>query len=251
MGMASMGPRTVVPSGVRNELYEILRSGASTNRPRPSVPDWIGEMTEHNGTYVVADRKPLQPRAERTRGKLLAAAAARFDAEGYTLTNVNTVIADAETTKGGMYFHFASKESMAQNLIEEWSRTVHHAFTDAEAAESTALAQVEMIFRTLAHRLDANQTLRAGMKLSLEPSIRGARQTYLQWVENTDVLVARAIEAGGVRETPAVHRLAWNLWAATIGATQAIPADCDEVSLSTRIDDAITAHFSSIATNHI
>ncbi|MDN5544676.1 MAG: TetR family transcriptional regulator, partial [Rhodococcus sp. (in: high G+C Gram-positive bacteria)] len=76
-------------------------------------------MTEHNGTYVVADRKPLQPRAERTRGKLLAAAAARFDAEGYTFTNVNTVIADAETTKGGMYFHFASKESMAQNLIEE------------------------------------------------------------------------------------------------------------------------------------
>lgn len=206
-------------------------------------------MTERYETYDVADRKPMQPRAERTRGKLLAAAAARFDAEGYTLANVNTVIADAETTKGGMYFHFASKESMAQNLIEECSRAVHQTFADAEAAGSTALAQLETIFRILSRRLDANQILRAGMKLSLESSIEGSHQTYLRWVDNTGDLVARAVEVGDVNETPAVDRLAWNLWAGTIGALHAIPADGDDVSLSTRIDDAVAAHFSSIATN--
>ncbi len=38
MGMASTGPRTVVPSGVRNELYEILRSGGPrTARDRATL----------------------------------------------------------------------------------------------------------------------------------------------------------------------------------------------------------------------
>ncbi|NMM92455.1 hypothetical protein B2J88_50900 [Rhodococcus sp. SRB_17] len=206
-------------------------------------------MTEHNETNDAVERKPLHPRAERTRGKLLAAAAARFDTEGYALANINTVVADAETTKGGMYFHFASKEAMAQTLIEEWSRTAQQVFADAEATGSTAMQQLVTIFRTLARHLEANQNLRAGMKLSLEPSIEGSHQTYWRWVDNTSELVERAIKSGDVPETPTVHRLAWNLWAGTIGATHATSGLREDVSLSTRIDDATAAHFSSIATN--
>jgi hypothetical protein len=37
MGMASTGPRTVLPSGVRNELYEILRSSPRTARDRATL----------------------------------------------------------------------------------------------------------------------------------------------------------------------------------------------------------------------
>ncbi|MDI9919002.1 RES family NAD+ phosphorylase, partial [Rhodococcus sp. IEGM 1379] len=56
---------------------------------------------------------------------------------------------------------------------------------------------------------ESNTNLRAGMKLSPEPSINGVHQRYGRWVDDTSDLVDR---------TDAAHRLAWNFCAGFTGA---------------------------------
>ncbi|MEV0174756.1 ScbR family autoregulator-binding transcription factor [Streptomyces sp. NPDC050803] len=60
-----------------------------------------------------------QERAIRTRRAILEAAGAVFDEHGYTSTTIAMVLERAEVTKGALYFHFQSKESLAQAVLDE------------------------------------------------------------------------------------------------------------------------------------
>ncbi|MDI9918642.1 TetR/AcrR family transcriptional regulator [Rhodococcus sp. IEGM 1379] len=202
-------------------------------------------MTEHLDRRTHSTTRRPQPRGLRTRAKILAAAATRFDTEGYSLASINDILAGAETTKGAMYFHFASKEAMAQQLASDWSTAVHKAFS--AAAGEPLIQQMTTVFRSLARQLESDTNLRAGLKLTLEPSIDGAHQSYMQWVDETSELVDRANEAGDISDTDAAHRLAWNLCAGFTGAVQASAVLREDVNLSTRVEDVLDAHISAIA----
>lgn len=201
-------------------------------------------MTEHLDRDTHSTTRRPQPRAARTKAKILAAAATRFDTEGYALASTNDILADAETTKGAMYFHFSSKEAMAQQLVNDWSTEVHKAFSDASG--EPAIGQLTTVFRSLARQLESNTNLRAGLKLTLEPSIDGAHQSYMQWVDETSDLVDRAIAAGDISDTAAAHRLAWNLCAGFTGAVQASAVLREDVNLAARIEDILEAHIFTI-----
>jgi AcrR family transcriptional regulator len=62
---------------------------------------------------------PRQERAIRTRRAILEAAGAVFDEHGYTTTTIAMVMERAAVTKGALYFHFPSKESLAQAVLDE------------------------------------------------------------------------------------------------------------------------------------
>ncbi len=185
-----------------------------------------------------------QPRAARTRTALLAAAAAKFDTAGYALASINDILATAEMTKGAMYFHFASKEEIAQQLIADWSDEINRIFPVAEPHES-AVQRLTDGFRSLAQTLETDSRLRAGMKLSLEPSIDGAHQAYRQLVDTTNNLIERLIAAGEIADTDTNHRLAWNICAGFTGAIQATAVLPDDIALATHINDTITAQLSA------
>jgi len=194
--------------------------------------------------------RTLQPRAERTRAKLLAAAAAKFDSVGYPLASMTDICTDAETTKGGMYFHFASKEAIAQQLITDWSDEMHRAFSDVAATDEPATEQLATAFRSLAHHIE-NPNLRAGMKLSLEPSIDGAQHAYWQWVDKTSDIVDRAIATARTRLTHAPQRRDCNTSERFDGRVQASDVPREDTHLTTRIADAITAHLTSASQHRI
>lgn len=202
------------------------------------MSDPIGHPTE-------TTTRALQPRAERTRAKLLAAAAAKFDSVGYPLASMTDICTDAETTKGGMYFHFVSKEAVAQQLVNDWSEEIHRTFADAAEPGTPATRQLATAFRDLASHVETDTNLRAGMKLSLEPSIDGAQHAYWQWVDKTSDIVDRAIATNEIRDTDTAHRLAWNLCAGFTGAVQASAILREDISLTNRIVDAIAAHLPS------
>ena len=202
-------------------------------------------MSDPIGHPTNTATRTLQPRAERTRAKLLTAAAAKFDSVGYPLASMTDICTDADTTKGGMYFHFASKEAIAQQLITDWSNEIHRAFSDVAATDEPATEQLATAFLSLADHIETNPNLRAGMKLSLEPAIDGAQHAYWQWVDKTSDIVDRAIATGEIRDTDTAHRLAWNLCAGFTGAVQTSAVLREDISLTTRIADAITAHLTS------
>ncbi|MHD0294585.1 TetR family transcriptional regulator [Rhodococcus qingshengii] len=78
------------------------------------------------------------PRAIRTRQLILSVAAQHFDAHGYGDANVNAILAAGNLTKGAIYFHFPSKESITQQLTTDWIYTVTELVTDASGHTSPA-----------------------------------------------------------------------------------------------------------------
>ena len=60
-----------------------------------------------------------QVRSEATRRKILDAAIEVFGEVGYAAAGWNTIIERTGMTKGALYHHFDSKESLASAIIEE------------------------------------------------------------------------------------------------------------------------------------
>ncbi|MCV7230078.1 helix-turn-helix domain-containing protein [Mycolicibacterium komossense] len=60
-----------------------------------------------------------QARSEATRRKILDAAIELFSEVGFAATSLGDIIERAEMTKGALYYHFESKESLASAIIEE------------------------------------------------------------------------------------------------------------------------------------
>ncbi|MBB5932458.1 ScbR family autoregulator-binding transcription factor [Streptomyces echinatus] len=60
-----------------------------------------------------------QERAIRTREKILVAAAEVFAEVGYDAATIAEVLKRSEVTKGALYFHFSSKDDLAQAVLAE------------------------------------------------------------------------------------------------------------------------------------
>ena len=183
-----------------------------------------------------------QARAVRTREAIIAVAARHFDTDGYGHTSMNTISHTGKFAKGAMYYHFPSKEAIAEHLISDWKRTVNESISKALAAGSSGTTgeKLTAIFTSLAHQVAENTHLRAGMKLTLEPTIdNGAAFTH--WVDAISDIIETAITAGELTDTPTAHRLAWNLCAGTLGAAHASAIMREDIDLATRIEDAVTA----------
>jgi AcrR family transcriptional regulator len=67
-------------------------------------------------------------RAERSRRQILDAAAPIFAEHGYSGASLNRIILASGLTKGGFYFHFASKRDLAMAVVDDhndrWFRRV-------------------------------------------------------------------------------------------------------------------------------
>ena len=66
--------------------------------------------------------KPGRPRLrdpERTRERLLRAAFREVYRSGYQSASLDTILAEAEVTKGALYHHFGSKEALGHAVVEE------------------------------------------------------------------------------------------------------------------------------------
>ena len=61
----------------------------------------------------------MQDRAIRTRQSILSAAAGVFEERGYQAATISEILTAAEVTKGALYFHFPSKEHLAQGVLSQ------------------------------------------------------------------------------------------------------------------------------------
>jgi AcrR family transcriptional regulator len=80
---------------------------------------------------------------QRSRGKLLRAAARRFAERGYSATSVDDVCRDAGVVKSAVYWHFESKEGLLAAVLEE-----------------TATAWIESVVDTVFQTGDPRERLR-------------------------------------------------------------------------------------------
>jgi AcrR family transcriptional regulator len=118
---------------------------------------------------VMTTSQPRQARALERRELLLDAAARVFAQRGYAEAQMDDIAAAANTSKGGLYFHFPTKEALVGAVIgragdilrRRVHRAMHNAGDDPVARADAALA---MLIDTLAAhrslaRVLANETL--------------------------------------------------------------------------------------------
>ncbi|WP_336319921.1 ScbR family autoregulator-binding transcription factor [Streptomyces lavendofoliae] len=103
-----------------------------------------------------------QERAVRTRNQILMAAAELFDEEGYEGASVTRIVKRAGVTLGAMYFHFASKQDLAREVMNAQPYVIE------PLLRSTGLQRLVDITLVWAHRLQTDPLLRAGVRLAVE-----------------------------------------------------------------------------------
>lgn len=184
-------------------------------------------------------RPPVQPRAKITREAILEVSAILFSRTGYAGTSINDILAISETTKGAMYFHFSKKESIAQEMLNRWENTVSETVGKAAATGQPADRQVIMIYRDLSRRTHNEAITRAGLILSVDKSLSGARATYEAWTAAIEPIVVDAIRCGALDCAESMSRLADTLCAGFVGAVQVAASLDENHTISRRVDDLL------------
>ncbi|KUL52334.1 branched-chain amino acid aminotransferase [Streptomyces sp. NRRL F-4489] len=141
----------------------------------------------------MAGRVLKQERAVRTRAALVQAGAEAFAEWGFTRASVARIAERAGLTLGAMYFHFASKEELAREIVRNQPDRV------VPAVDSEGLQRAVDTTLTWACRLPDDPVLLAGARLVMDQEYFAgpAGNSHQQWI---DVLTADLEEAARRRE---------------------------------------------------
>ena len=83
-----------------------------------------------------------QARSAATRRRIIISAVELFNESGYPAIGLGDIIERLEMTKGALYYHFDSKESLATAIIEEGSAKLFGAFRNVSESSVPALESI-------------------------------------------------------------------------------------------------------------
>ncbi|MFJ8076219.1 ScbR family autoregulator-binding transcription factor [Streptomyces sp. NPDC096176] len=139
-----------------------------------------------------------QERAVRTRRAILVAAAEVFDEVGYEAATISEILKRSGLTKGALYFHFASKEELAQGVLAEQVHALPE-LVEGELRLQTAVDRALMLAYLL-RRDTGDPIVRGSVRLTVEQgALRDGldRRVPMQaWMQQTLELFEQA-RAGG------------------------------------------------------
>ncbi|MFJ8888496.1 ScbR family autoregulator-binding transcription factor [Streptomyces sp. NPDC102402] len=130
-----------------------------------------------------------QDRALRTRQAILSAAAEVFEERGYQMATISKILTTAGVTKGALYFHFPSKEHLAQGVLHEQDQLLP---VPSRSYKIQELVDTVMLH---AYRLQTEPMVRAGVRLSLDQQAHGLDRSgpFAHWTEVVGVLLDEAL----------------------------------------------------------
>ncbi|MFI7236841.1 ScbR family autoregulator-binding transcription factor [Streptomyces cyaneofuscatus] len=162
-----------------------------------------------------------QERAVRTRRLILAAAAEMFDELGYEGTTIAGLIERIQLTRGGLYFHFTTKEQLARGVLDE------AVSLEGVTPQAFKLQEWVDLALLLACRLPREPLLSASLKLSVDPQARARFGTrWPDWIEVGTALLEEAGRRGELlpHVRPAeTARLFVGAWTGVQLVTEALP----------------------------
>ena len=143
-----------------------------------------------------------QVRSEVTRRKIIDAAIDVFGEVGYAAAGWGTIIERTGMTKGALYHHFDSKDSLASAIIEEGSETLVVAFRNVCGSSSPALENMIHGTFAVANVLDSDKMVRAAEQLTaaLSGFNKAAADFCARLVELMTAEARRAAVEGDLRE---------------------------------------------------
>ncbi|MFG2461745.1 ScbR family autoregulator-binding transcription factor [Streptomyces sp. NPDC048523] len=139
-----------------------------------------------------------QERAIRTRRTIVEAAGAVFDEHGYAASTIAMVLERADVTKGALYFHFPSKESLAQAVLDE---QLSLGAVPPRPCKVQEIVDMTFVF---GQRLRTNSLLKGSVRLTVDQCAPpGVDHTgpFRQWSEHLVAVLQAAREQGELLPT--------------------------------------------------
>jgi len=142
-----------------------------------------------------------QARSEATRKKIIASAVELFNEIGYPATGLGDIIERAEMTKGALYYHFDSKESLATAIIKEGSTRLSEAFRSISSSSAPALEGIIHGIFVVADLMITDQIARSGTQLlrAFGEFNDVAARTYDGWAAEMTERTRMAMDEGDLR----------------------------------------------------
>jgi AcrR family transcriptional regulator len=170
--------------------------------------------------------RPRQQRAERTRLRILEAAAAAFAAHGYDGVSLNQLIRESGLTKGAFYFHFPSRDELALAAFRHKQQQLVAQIAETVDEDTPPLERLVALFRERARLLEQDPTLFVVVRLGIELTMRhGAGSEYASFselpLELFEGIVREAQHRGEVRADLSPRQTAETLFAGILGIDQA------------------------------
>jgi AcrR family transcriptional regulator len=142
----------------------------------------------------------MQSRAQATRIAITTTAGAIFGRSGFTNASLNEIGQLAGTTTGAIYFHFDSKDKLAQAVLEKFNVEMR-TFCDAILARGGSPLHAMMLASFgWGRRITTDPIIAGGVRLSIErPDLQAiSNDAYDPWVSTTEILLSHARRAGEV-----------------------------------------------------
>lgn len=166
-------------------------------------------------------------RAVSTRQQILRAAAHNFARLPFHQVGIDRVLAEAELTKGAMYFHFRAKLDLALAVIEEQSALAAEVAAELLARKLSGLETlIEFSYQLAVHDL-SNERCRAALHLVESMGRTDDLRTDLleSWTGELALAVRRAVAEGDVFEDCDPHDVALLLVSLYMGLRQTSELD--------------------------
>jgi AcrR family transcriptional regulator len=143
-----------------------------------------------------------QARSEATRRKIIDAAVDLFNERGYAASGLGEIIDRVEKTKGALYYHFDSKESLACAIIDEGAATVLAAFDTVSTSPAPALESLIHGVFVVSDLLHTDKLARTGIQLArtMGDFADAASRAYSSWHTAMGTKARLAQEQGDLRE---------------------------------------------------
>lgn len=139
-------------------------------------------------------------RADATRRQILRAASHQFARRAYHEVGLDDILAEAELTKGAMYFHFKSKHALAVAIIEKQTAAGAGAVQEVLKRGLSGLETLIDFSYLIAVGDIKTDAVRAGLNLIESVGRTQGLQEKLvdDWVKSLATVVAQAIAEGDV-----------------------------------------------------
>ena len=139
-------------------------------------------------------------RSDTTRQQILRAACHQFAHNFYSRVNLDEILADAEVTKGAMYFHFRSKHALASAIVKHRAAEAEESVNELLARKLSGLETLIDISYLIAIDDISDESTRAGLNLvesigrtdGLQSDVLGA------WMAALAVVTRQAVEEGDI-----------------------------------------------------
>ncbi len=161
-----------------------------------------------------------QARSEATRKRIIIAAVETFNEIGYPAAGLGEIVERAQMTKGALYYHFNSKESLASAIIEEGSASLFNAFRNISESPGPALEGIVHGTFVVVDLFISDMVARSAIQLlrALGEFNATVAQTYTGWLDEMSARTTAALDEGDLRPNLDPRAVGETVVAAMLGA---------------------------------